>query len=430
MNPRSLVLGCALAWAGTPAQAATLAVPGQYPTIQGAMDVAGFGDTVLVAPGTYDDWETRGVIPHTAAVFMVDGVTLVSEAGPDVTTIRVDGGGVGSPQVIEAGGLPSQETVIEGFTLTGTMPVATGIWAELSGKLTVRNCRFVELGNGRATGGGIWMSDMDLDLEGCEFLRCEATGFGGGVSLAYGKLRADACYFEECDGEGLRLIDMGVDGHQSYVTNCQFVRNQGTALVIQASRATVRDCVFLENTNGFDGAISISNSGLTAYVTQCLFVGNIGGGGAGAITVGGGGGAITRNTFVGNAAPAVSGCWFISSAPINFNRNIFVGHTQSPAVRAGSQPHFTNLGCNLFWQNSGGDVQGYTVAPTSIFADPQFCGPETGDYTVYDTSPCLPENGSGCDQIGVYGEGCGGPLSIQDGLLPKETWARVKGYYR
>lgn len=72
--------------------------------IQSALDGAAQGDTVLVAPGVYDEWiELRAA--H-------DGVVLLSESGPQVTIL--DGGRRGS--VIYAAGVTGA-TVVEGFTL-------------------------------------------------------------------------------------------------------------------------------------------------------------------------------------------------------------------------------------------------------------------------------------------------------------------------
>ena len=65
------------------AQARTWYVPSEYPTIHAGLDSASYGDTVLVAPGTYyrtEDPETR-INPGP-------GVHLVSQSGPDVTTIE------------------------------------------------------------------------------------------------------------------------------------------------------------------------------------------------------------------------------------------------------------------------------------------------------------------------------------------------------
>jgi len=73
------LLGLAL-----PAASHTLRVPSEYPTIKAGLDSASYGDTVLVAPGTYvtndarDTWIRPG-----------PGVVLVGEAGRDETFIEV-----------------------------------------------------------------------------------------------------------------------------------------------------------------------------------------------------------------------------------------------------------------------------------------------------------------------------------------------------
>ena len=44
-----------------PVHAVTLRVPSEYGTINEGLSAAAFGDTVLVAPGTYTDFEVRNV---------------------------------------------------------------------------------------------------------------------------------------------------------------------------------------------------------------------------------------------------------------------------------------------------------------------------------------------------------------------------------
>jgi hypothetical protein len=62
------------------ARAATHRVPSEYPTIQAGVDVSGPGDSVLVAPGTYTDYETRiqNGLPRSACVFLKDAVVVAS----------------------------------------------------------------------------------------------------------------------------------------------------------------------------------------------------------------------------------------------------------------------------------------------------------------------------------------------------------------
>ena len=68
------------------APAATLTVPGMFPTIQDAIDAALPGDIVEVAPGTYME----------NIDFIGKDITVMSVGGPNVTII--DGGNPLDPQ--------------------------------------------------------------------------------------------------------------------------------------------------------------------------------------------------------------------------------------------------------------------------------------------------------------------------------------------
>lgn len=86
------------------ADSVTRHVPADYPTIQQALNASGFGDIVLVAPGTYFE--------NIVMSSQHDGVRLLSESGPEVTTI--DAGQV--DRVFRCSDVGS-ETQIVGFTL-------------------------------------------------------------------------------------------------------------------------------------------------------------------------------------------------------------------------------------------------------------------------------------------------------------------------
>jgi len=81
----------------------TIHVPADQQTIQGAINAANNGDTVLVAPGTY----------YENINFMGKAITVTSSAGAAQTTI--DGGKKGTVVTFNAGeGLNS---VLNGFTV-------------------------------------------------------------------------------------------------------------------------------------------------------------------------------------------------------------------------------------------------------------------------------------------------------------------------
>lgn len=79
-----VILGTACA-----ARAATVRVPSEFATINEGIDAASAGDTVLVAAGTYPDFDARIVFggPVSACVFPKNGIVLRSELGSSATTI-------------------------------------------------------------------------------------------------------------------------------------------------------------------------------------------------------------------------------------------------------------------------------------------------------------------------------------------------------
>ena len=94
LNPESIVYG------------ATINVPLDQPTIQGAINAASLGDTIVVADGTYFE----------SIDFLGKGITLRSTAGPAVTII--DGLGANG-SVVKCVSGEGPDTVLQGFTITG-----------------------------------------------------------------------------------------------------------------------------------------------------------------------------------------------------------------------------------------------------------------------------------------------------------------------
>ncbi len=121
-------------------------VPGDVPTIQAALEAAYWGDTVLVAPGTYSPSTNGESFPLRPR----SGVTLTSSVGAASTILDAEGtAGVVSCTDCSA------TTTISGFTITG--------------------------GN-TDEGGGVFLRDASPDIEWCLIVGNTATS-GGGIFI-------------------------------------------------------------------------------------------------------------------------------------------------------------------------------------------------------------------------------------------------------
>jgi serine protease len=96
------IIGAGLAVVAVPAYAADIHVPGDYPTIQGALDAAVSGDRILVDPGSYPE----------NLNFQGKDVTLMSTGGSAATVLDVPGG---------TGVLIGPAGTFQGFTVTGAV---------------------------------------------------------------------------------------------------------------------------------------------------------------------------------------------------------------------------------------------------------------------------------------------------------------------
>ena len=199
------------------ASADIINVPGDFSTIQAALDAALDDDEIAVAPGTYFE----------AINLLGKSLTLRSTDGAEVTTI--DGTGTNS-SVVKCISGEDRDTVIDGFTVTG----GTG----------------TDFGGG-TVGGGILISNSDPYVTNCSFVNNHVALGGGGMATVNSKAVVVKCRFR------LNTSKSGGGG----------LFNFGGA------RPTLAHCLFVENSATFGGG-GMLNNGADAFLANCVFHAN------------------------------------------------------------------------------------------------------------------------------------------------------------
>lgn len=408
---------------------ATLRVPSEFATINAGLDAAAGGDTVLVAPGTYTEYEVRG--NRTACAFLKAGVVLRSEDGPLVTTIDMEGQGTAQPNVLVGVSL-DDEVKVEGFSITG-VPFRAGVFLFECAKVTLRSCVLRDLdAAGVGTAGGVWANQTDLDIIGCEFINCQGP-LGGAIFQSDAALEVVGSLFRACATGVIRVSQESGPVGQARVRESTFVENVGQNGSIVSSaygEVVIEACHFEGNVAQEFGGVAVSIfAGATRIVRDCVFLNNHlqapgASGGAIALAAGGPGGIVEGNTFYGNGQTGASGgaSIFFSSGGWLLRNNVVANSSGAAAILDLNASVVSS--CNVFWANGAGNGNGYELGSTDQEVDPMFCDPENGDLTVSETSPCLPENAGACGQIGALGLGCGA-VSVE-----KRSWGSVKSGYR
>jgi hypothetical protein len=237
----------------TAAGATTHHVPGEYATIQSAVNACVPGDSVEVACGTYG-----GAITITTS-----GITLRG-ATPEADCVTVDGEGANRTLYVNGFSTPVTGLVVEGMTFTGATQYATYVGAS---SVDFRHCSFRDITNSGGNGAGVYLVDpaTDVHFTQCSFENNTSPGDAGrgGALFAWGvqPLTFDGCvFFGNSAGKGGAVFLATVD---ATFTQCTFSENSGSMGTLTAG------AIHAESSNlGLQGCIvAFSPAGRAVYLT-------------------------------------------------------------------------------------------------------------------------------------------------------------------
>ena len=318
------------------AEAATINVPADQPTIQQAISAASNGDTILVAPGTYNE----------NINFLGKAITVASTGGPSVTTI--DGGGTESVVTFSSG--EANSSVLEGFTIT-------------NGNASVYNIY---------TGGGIAIFYASPTIKN-NVITNNAACSGGGIGL-YVSPNAVIKYNLVTQNSGATCG--GGTGGGIYI------EGGGVAQIIGNTIS--------KNTSGSGGGMFLDDAGAPT-IRDNVITGNSTSQGGGIATVNQTQGAIVQNLIIANGSAGQGGqgggVWLSvpdsSIGPMSINNTIVANQAdEGSGVYAGGFDAQTALYNNLIIGSAGQSAMycdgSYGATPKALYNNDAFSPSGTG----------------------------------------------------
>lgn len=327
------------------ADAKIIHVPADSSTIQGGINGAVNGDTVLVAAGTY----------YEHIDFKGKAILLKSETGPQTTTITRAQDSVSIVRFVSG---EDTTSILDGFAISRGNNVSRGggIYCNLSSPKIVNN--IIRNNLSRFHGAGVYCNRGHPVLEGNVIVENEGKFHGGAIFLG------------DCD-------------------------------------ASVRNNLVLNNISESGPGINLHQCKGTIVENNLIVSNSTPGRGGGVIVAGQQGydNSLVNNTIVNNQAGQGGGgiCIYFTGSTTVLN-NIIVGSSLGWGIylEESSDPI---IEYNDVRDNYPTDYEGVTPGEGCISADPLFCNPGVDNYYFDLFSPCV-GSGQGGTNMGALGVGC------------------------
>lgn len=413
---RSMLSLCALSVLSSCVIAADVHVPGDFATIQAAVNAANDGDSILVAPGTYAE---RVTAPLNISI------EIIGVDGPSVTILDARGApGQGSALKLIGG-----DDLVKGLTIRGDEGEVSGLNVsgagifKSSGSMTIEDCVIEEcvLTNSPiieiTEGAGARLTSLSTLVIRDTVFRNNGPSFKGGAISAFASTtELIGCRFENNSATSggavwYAMINM--------IQSCDFVGNHATdsgGALFGSDIALIQDSVLDSNTSdGGNGAIN----GSLSQIFNCVFSNNIANGEGGAIGQGLSPDAcrVDSSLFYNNSA--ASGSCIDSRTPIEINNSILWNNDPSTINADGAIVVRYSI------------VEGGFPGDGNFDADPMFVDPINGDFNLATGSPAidagnnalLPRDLDDLNNNGIITDGypfdmVGNPRHTQDLFVP------------
>ncbi len=254
MNRCVVSIPGAILFAAVQAFAATLRVPGEFATIQLALNASAPGDTVLVAPGHY----------HESLTAPAHRIYLNADAHPDsVEVLRpvVNPSTLPGADSLACLTILGDSTIIENFIFRNGpemyphRPGFTGGVHIAASHTSILHCDF------DSTYHGVKSNDHDFAVIGSRFMRCQQSCI---------QARGQVVTASECLFTGDSDWALLEAGSHSILESCTFrdIGRGGHYAILSGTSVTVRQCVF-------GPGQGLLNTGLMCLLTSSTFDGNL-----------------------------------------------------------------------------------------------------------------------------------------------------------
>lgn len=337
---------------------ATIRVPNDHASIQGAIDAASEGDTVLVAPGTYTGDGNKRLD------FAGTDLTLRSEGGAKTTIIDCEGKLQGFN--FDSGETPA--AVVDGFTVRNGNPhYGSGGGIDCSeASPTIVNCTFTE-SKDSLYGGGIYCFRADPIIANCTVSNNTANFRGGGIYCRFSSPTITRCV----------------------ITGNSADNYDGGGIYCEDSSPTITHCTITDNSTQYNGGGVCAHSS-NATIENSLVARNV------AISFGAGGGIFLGGT----SSPAVSNCTITNNSNGEYSGG-------GLSCTYGANAILTN---SILWGNHPDEIHVHLSSPSLTFcdieggyggvgninADPRFRSYRAYDSVLQPGSPCI-DRGTGAN---------------------------------